>query len=70
MLGRRLAPLCVERVDGQLHVSAAILKETNGMALLATIDRDGVLAAKSARVYDRLSDYYLAYPDGCDSVLD
>ena len=70
LLGRRLAPLCVERVDGQLHVSAAILKETNGMALLAAIDRDGVLAAKSARVYDRLSDYYLAYPDGCDSVLD
>lgn len=70
LLARRLAPLCVERLNGRLLVSTAILKETNGMALLATIDRDGVLAAKSARVYDRLGDYYLAYPDGCDSVLD
>lgn len=70
LLARRLAPLCVERVDGRLLVSTAILKHTNGIALLASIDSGGVLAAKSARVYDRLSDYYLAYPDGCDSVLD
>jgi hypothetical protein len=70
LLARRLAPLCVERVDGRLLVSTAILKDTNGIALLASIDSGGVLAAKSARVYDRLSDYYLAYPDGCDSVLD
>ena len=70
LLARRLAPLCVERVDGRLLVSTAILKDTNGIALLASIDSGGVLAAKSARVYERLSDYYLAYPDGCDSVLD
>lgn len=70
LLARRLAPLCVARVDGRLQVAQAILKETNGISLLAGIDSGGLLAAKSARVYDRLSDYYLAYPDGCESVLD
>jgi len=70
LLTRRLAPLCVARVDGRLQVEPGVLKETNGISLLATVDVDGVLAAKAGRVHDQLAAYYLAYPQACESVLE
>lgn len=70
LLARRLVPLCVARVDGRLQVEPGVLTETNGMSLLATVDVDGVLAAKAGRVHDKLATYYLAYPQACESVLD
>lgn len=70
LLARRLAPLCVARVGGRLQVEPGVLKETNGMSLLATVDVDGVLAVKAGRVHDKLATYYLAYPQACESVLD
>ncbi len=70
LLARRLAPLCVARVDGRLQVAQGVLKDTNGLSLLATVDNDGLLAAKAGRVHDKLADYYLAYPQACESVLD
>lgn len=70
LLARRLAPLCVARVDGRLQVEPGVLKETNGISLLATVDVDGVLAAKAGRVHDQLAAYYLAYPQACESVLE
>ena len=70
LLARRLAPLCVARVDGRLQVGWGVLKDTNGLSLLATVDNDGLLAAKAGRVHDKLADYYLAYPQACESVLD
>ncbi|MDR7048168.1 hypothetical protein J2X54_000603 [Duganella sp. 3397] len=70
LLARRLAPLCVARVNGRLQVAQGVLKDTNGLSLLTTVDRDGLLAAKAGRVHDKLADYYLAYPQACESVLD
>lgn len=70
LLARRLAPLCVARADGRLQAEHGVLKETNGISLLAAVDVDGVLAAKAGRVHDRLAAYYLAYPQACESVLE
>ncbi|KQQ47687.1 DNA mismatch repair protein MutS [Duganella sp. Leaf126] len=70
LLAQRLAPLCVARVAGMLQVAPGVLRHTNGLALLAAIDADGMLAAKAGRVYDMLADYYLTTPPADAAVLD
>jgi hypothetical protein len=70
LLARRLTPLCVARVDGRLRVTPGVLKKTNGITLLGTIDASGALASRAARVHDQLSAYYQAYPDPQMAVLD
>lgn len=57
LLANRLAPLCVAHVDGRLALAPGVLKETNGISLLATRGFDEAISAKASRVFDWLSDY-------------
>ncbi|USX14912.1 DNA mismatch repair protein MutS [Oxalobacteraceae bacterium OTU3CAMAD1] len=68
LLGETLAPWCVSRVDGHLRLAPGVLKETNGIALLATRGFDAAISAKANRVHDWLSDY-MAHPADCEAVL-
>ncbi|USX21314.1 DNA mismatch repair protein MutS [Oxalobacteraceae bacterium OTU3REALA1] len=68
LLGEALAPWCVSRVDGHLRLAPGVLKETNGIALLATRGFDAAISAKANRVHDWLSDY-MAHPADCEAVL-
>lgn len=68
LLREALAPWCVSRVDGRLLLAPGVLKETNGIALLAARGFDADISAKANRVYDWLSDY-MAHPADSESVL-
>lgn len=68
LLADALAPWCVSRVDGRLRLAPGVLKETNGIALLATRGFDPDISAKAGRVHAWLGDY-LAHPVDCESVL-
>ncbi len=68
LLGDALAPWCVSRVDGRLQLAPGVLKETNGIALLASRGFDAAISAKANRVHDWLSDY-MAHPADCETVL-
>ena len=68
LLADALAPWCVGRVDGRLRLAPGVLKETNGIALLATRGFDPGISAQASRVHAWLSDY-MAHPIDCESVL-
>ncbi|HWW70612.1 MAG TPA: hypothetical protein VN089_11775 [Duganella sp.] len=68
LLAEALAPWCVSRVDGGLQLAPGVLKETNGIALLAARGFDAAISAKANRVHDWLSDY-MAHPADCGAVL-
>lgn len=70
LLSKRLAPLCVERSGGQLQLVSGILKETNGISMLNTIDSTGLLSCKANEVRTQLGAYYRSYPGDLDSVLE
>lgn len=68
LLAEALAPWCVDRVGGELRLRPGVLKETNGIALLASRGFDAAISAKANRVHDWLSDY-MAHPADCETVL-
>ncbi|MET0265859.1 MAG: DNA mismatch repair protein MutS [Duganella sp.] len=70
LLSKRLAPLCVERSGGQLRLVSGILKETNGISMLNTIDPSGLLSGKANEVRTQLGAYYRSYPGDLDTVLE
>ncbi|RFP14165.1 DNA mismatch repair protein MutS [Duganella sp. BJB488] len=67
LLEARLTPWCVGRVGEGLRVAPGVLRETNGIALLAARGFDAVISAKANRVYDWLSDY-MAHPTDCEGI--
>jgi hypothetical protein len=69
LLADVLAPWCVSRVDGDLRLAPGVLKETNGIALLASRGFDAAISANAKRVHDWLRDY-MAHPADCESLLE
>jgi len=67
LLEERLTPWCVSRVGDGLQVAPGVLRETNGIALLAARGFDAAISAKAKRVFDWLSDY-MAHPADCEGV--
>lgn len=57
-----------DRVGGQLRLRPGVLKETNGIALLASRGFDAAISAKANPVHDWLSEY-MAHPADCETVL-
>ena len=68
LLADVLAPCCVVRVDGHLRLAPGVLKETNGIALLAARGFDAAISANASRVHAWLSDY-MAHPAECEALL-
>lgn len=62
-----LAPWCVRRVEGGLLLAPGVLKDTNGIALLAERGFDATISAKAHRVHAWLSDY-MAHPADCGAL--
>ncbi|HEX8405366.1 MAG TPA: DNA mismatch repair protein MutS [Duganella sp.] len=69
LLADVLAPWCVSRVDGALRLAPGVLKETNGIALLASRGFDAAISANAKRVHDWLRDY-MAHPADGESLLE
>ena len=69
LLADVLAPWCVVRVDGNLRLAPGVLKETNGIALLASRGFDPTISANANRVHAWLSDY-MAHPAECEALLE
>src|SRR5471032_1750263 len=67
LLEERLTPWCVSRVGDGLQVAPGVLRETNGIALLAARGFDAAISAKAKRVFDWLSDY-MAHSADCEGV--
>ncbi|RFP08423.1 MULTISPECIES: DNA mismatch repair protein MutS [unclassified Duganella] len=67
LLEERLTPWCVSRVGDGLQVAPGVLRETNGIALLAARGFDAAISAKANRVFDWLSDY-MAHPADCEGI--
>jgi len=68
LLAGTLAPWCVQRSGGQLHVQPGVLQETNGITLLAAQGFDAQISAKAVRIAGWLGEH-MRNPASCDGVL-
>jgi len=67
LLKRRYAPWCVSSVEGRLQLAPGVLRETNGIALLAKRGFDAAITDKADRIHAWLNDY-MAHPEAVDHL--
>jgi hypothetical protein len=72
LLGARLESLCLSHGDGGLALQPGLLRDTNGLALLAERGFGAAIEARAARVFDWLAAHALtqAAPHECAGLLE
>lgn len=71
LLGERLVPLCLSRGADGVLLRPGLLRETNGLTLLAERGFGAAVEARAARVFDWLSAAQAtrAAPEGCRALM-